>query len=323
MQKPVHPKESLVAVTSRAASPLAKMLARAVATLAVVAAGCAGGYELWDYYMLSPWTRDARIRADVVTIAPDVAGFVNDLRVKENQIVRRGDVLLVLDQERYKRDLAKTEAAVESRRAEMLMRQDEANRRAKLTTIAISTEAKENSQHMAASAAAAYDQAVAELSTAKLNLERTVVRAPVNGYVTNLALVVGQYAAIGTKLMALIDSDSYRVDGYFEETKLPVIRPGARVEIRLLSGEPPLLGHVDSMSRGITIRDNPDGPELLANVNPTFEWVRLAQRIPVRIQIDEIPENVRVTAGMTCTVVVASQPREWAIVSLIRSGLAH
>jgi multidrug resistance efflux pump len=318
MQKLVHPKE-----TAHAGVALAKKLARVVATLAVVAAGCAGGYELWDYYMLSPWTRDARIRADVVTIAPDVAGFVNDLRVKENQIVRRGDILFVLDQERYKRDLAKAEATVESRKAEMLMRRDEANRRAKLTTIAISTEAKENAQHIAASTAAAHDQAVADLSTAKLNLERTVVRAPVNGYVTNLTLVVGQYAAVGTRLMALIDSDSYRVDGYFEETKIPVIRPGARVEIRLMSGEPPLRGHVDSLSHGITIRDNPDGPELLANVNPTFKWVRLAQRVPVRIQIDEIPETVRISSGMTCTVVVASQPREWAVVSLVRDVLTR
>jgi len=323
MQNMVPPNDRPVIVAGRTGLALARKLARVIATLGIVAAGSAGAYELWNYYMLSPWTRDARVRADVVTIAPDVAGFVNDLRVKENQIVRRGDILFVLDQERYKQALAKAEATVESRRAEMLMRQEEANRRAKLTTMAISTEAKENAQHVAASTSAAYDQAVADRSTARLNLERTVVRAPVNGYVTNLTLVIGQYAAIGTKVMALIDSDSYRVDGYFEETKLPVIKPGAAVEIQLMSGEPSLRGHVDSVSHGITIRDNSNGPELLANVNPTFEWVRLAQRIPVRIQIDEIPENVRVSAGMTCTVVVTSPPREWAIVSLIRSGLTR
>src|SRR5215475_8090603 len=322
MQNMVPPNDRPVIVAARIGLALAGKLARVIATLGIVAAGGAGAYELWNYYMLSPWTRDARVRADVVMVAPDVAGFVNDLRVKENQVVRKGDVLFVLDQERYKQALAKAEATVESRRAEMLMRQEEANRRAKLTTMAISTEAKENAQHVAASTSAAYDQAEADLSTARLNLERTVVRAPVNGYVTNLTLVVGQYAAIGTRLMALIDSDSYRVDGYFEETKLPVIRPGAPVVIQLLGGEPSLRGHVDSISHGITIRDNPDGPALLANVNPTFEWVRLAQRIPVRIQIDEIPENARVSAGMTCTIVVAAAPREWAIMSLIRNHLA-
>ena len=300
-----------------------KTIARVTATLLVVAAGCLGGYELWDYYMLSPWTRDARVRADVVTIAPDVAGFVNDLRVKDNQFVHKGDILFILDQERYKLAITTAEATVAARKAEMLMRQGEADRRAKLTTLSISAEAKEDAQHVAASATAAYHQAVADRSTASLNLERTVIRAPVNGYVTNLTLVIGQYAAVGTRVMALIDSDSYRVEGYFEETKIPVIKPGARVEIHLMSGGPTLQGHVESISHGITDRDNASGPELLANVNPTFEWVRLAQRIPARIHIDEVPETVRISAGMTCTVVVAAPAREWAIASLIRSGFAR
>ena len=185
-----------------------KALARVVATLLIVAAGGLGAYELWNYYMLSPWTRDARVRADVVTIAPDVAGFVTDLRVRDNQAVHKGDILFVVDQERYKLAVASAEANLAARHAEMLMRQSDANRRTKLTNLAISDENKEDAQHVAASALAAYQQAAADLSTAKLNLERTVVRAPVNGFVTNLGLVVGQYAAVGTQLLALIDSDS-------------------------------------------------------------------------------------------------------------------
>src|SRR5690242_10833264 len=238
-----------------------KTLARVTATLLVVAVGCAAAYELWQYYLLSPWTRDARVRADVVTIAPDVAGYVNDLRVKDNQFVHRGDILFVLDQERYKRALATSDAIVEGRKATMLMRENEARRRAQLTTMAISSEAKENAQLAATSASAAHDAAVADRSLARLNLERTVVRAPVNGFVTNLTLVVGQYAAVGTKVMALIDSDSYRVEGYFEETKLPVIKLGERVAIHLMSGGPALRGHVESISYGITDRHNADGPE--------------------------------------------------------------
>jgi multidrug resistance efflux pump len=300
-----------------------KSLARVLATLLIVAAGGAGAYELWDYYMLSPWTRDARVRADVVTIAPDVAGFVSDLRVKDNEFVHKGDVLFVLDQERYKLALATADANVAAQKANMTMRQSEANRRIKLTNLAISDEAKEDSQQVAASATAAYEQAMADRRTAALNLDRTVIRAPVNGYITNLTLVVGQYAAVGTKAIALIDSDSYRVEGYFEETKLPVIKPGASVEIHLMSGGPSLRGHVVSISRGITDRDNTDGPELLANVNPTFEWVRLAQRIPIRIHIDDVPEHVRISSGMTCTVVVAAESRQWAITSLIRSAFAR
>jgi multidrug resistance efflux pump len=299
-----------------------KALGRVILTLVIVAAGCVAGYELWDYYMLSPWTRDARVRADVVSVAPDVSGFVDELRVKDNQFVHKGDVLLVIDRARYSRALAKAEATVAARKAEMEMRQHEASRRTRLTSLAISDEARENAVHTANSTAAAHQQALADLSTAQLDLERTVIRAPVNGFVTNLTLDVGQFASVGTKVLALIDSDSYRVSGYFEETKIPVVRPGKPVLIYLMSGEPPLRGHVESISRGITDRENPNGPELLANVNPTFEWVRLAQRIPVRIHIDDIPEGVLISSGMTCTVVVEAPPRPWAALAMLRGSEA-
>jgi multidrug resistance efflux pump len=295
-----------------------KTFARVVVTLVIVAAGCIGGYELWDYYMLSPWTRDARVQADVVSIAPDVSGFVDDLRVKDNQFVHKGEVLFVLDRERYTRALATAEANVAARKADMEMREREAARRIRLTSLAISDEARENAVLTANSAAATHEQAIADRSTAQLNLDRTVVRAPVNGFVTNLTLDIGQYASVGTKVMALIDSDSYRVTGYFEETKLPMVKRGKAVEIYLMSGGPPLRGHVESVSRGITDRDNPAGPELLANVNPTFEWVRLAQRIPVRIHIDDVPEGVLISSGMTCTVVVEAPPRRWATLAALR-----
>ena len=297
-----------------------KAVARLLATFLIVAVACAGAYELWNYYMLSPWTRDARVRADVVGIAPDVSGFINDLRVSDNQFVHKGDVLFTLDQERYKLALATAEAAVAARRAEVEMRRHEAERRAKLTELAISREGRENAQHVADSAAAALQQALADRATAQLNLERTVVRAPVNGFVTNLTLDVGHYAAVGNRVMALIDSDSYRVEGYFEETKIPVVSKNGSVDIYLMGGGAPLRGHVESISRGITDRDNAAGPELLANVNPTFEWVRLAQRIPVRIHIDEVPDGVLISSGMTCTVVIAVPPRPWAISEIFRDA---
>src|SRR5215469_12824299 len=200
----------------------------------------------------------------------------------------------------------------------MDMRQHEAARRAKLTTLAISDEAREDAALTANSTAASYQQALADRSTAQLNLDRTVVREPVNGFVTNLTLDVGQYASVGTKVVGLIDSDSYRVTGYFEETKLPAVKSGSTVEIHLMSGGQPLIGHVENVAHGITDRDNPAGPELLANANPAFEWVRLAQRIPVRIRIDEIPDGVVISAGMTCTVVVETPPRQWATLAALR-----
>ena len=289
---------------------------RIAVTLVLVLIAALVGWQLWAFYMEDPWTRDGKVRADVVTIAPDVAGFVTFLRIKDNQIVKKGDILFALDQERYKLALAAAEANVAARKAELIMAQSNAARRAKMTAQVISQEEKDDSVHVAEAANAVYEQALADRETARLNLERTVVRAPVNGFVTNLTLVVGQYAAVGTKIMALIDSDSYRIEGYFEETKLPRIRLGDPVEIRLMSGDPPLHGHVESISRGITDRDNINGPELLANVNPTFEWVRLAQRIPVRVYIDEIPENVNISSGMTCTVIVSGSPRTWSLALL-------
>jgi multidrug resistance efflux pump len=294
-----------------------KAAARLLLTLAFVAAGCVGGYELWDYYFFSPWTRDARVQANVVDIAPDVAGFVDEVRVKDNQFVHKGDVLIVIDQARYTRALALADATVAARKADMENAGQQAARRARLTRIAISDDARETAILTANSAAAAYQQAVALRSTAQLDLDRTVVRAPVNGFVTNLTLEVGNYASVGTKVMALIDSDSYRVTGYFEETKMPVIKPGEEAEIYLMDGASPLLGHVQSLAHGITNMDNPNGPELLDAPQPTFEWVRLAQRIPVRIHIDHVPKGVLVSSGMTCTVVVEAPPRRWAVLAAL------
>ena len=289
-----------------------KTVARVLLTLILVAASCVGGYELWNYYLFSPWTRDARVQADVVTIAPDVSGFVDDVRVKDNQFVHKGEILVVLDRERYKHALAQADANVAARKAAMENTQQIHERRNKLSSLSISDEAREDARLTAAGASAAYQQALADRSTAQLNLDRTILRAPVNGFVTNLTLVVGQYASLGTKVMALIDSDSYRVTAYFEETKIPAVKRGELAEIYLMNGESGLRGHVESIARGITDRDNLAGPELLANPNPTFEWVRLAQRIPVRIHIDEVPKGVVVSSGMTASVVIKAPPRQSA-----------
>jgi multidrug resistance efflux pump len=170
--------------------------------------------------------------------------------------------------------------------------------------MSISEEALNQARTAAAAARAAYDQAAAALGVAKLNLARTEVRAPVNGYIANLQLDRGEYATAGRAMIALVDSDSYYVAGYFEETKLRHIAPGDRVSIRLLGFDTPLEGHVLGVARAITDRENAIGSDLVANVNPTFSWVRLAQRIPVRIAIDTVPNGVTLSAGMTATVVV-------------------
>ncbi|PZW64605.1 RND family efflux transporter MFP subunit [Pseudomonas sp. URMO17WK12:I1] len=271
-------------------------------TLAVVVAAIFAGAWIWQHYMYSPWTRDARVRADVVTIAPDVSGWVLELKVRDNQQVKAGDLLMTIDRDRYQAAVEKAQAVVDIRKQQLNLREHEASRRAQLGSQAISAELRENAQINAEMARSEYREAQADLRIAQLNLERSEVRAPRDGQVTNLVLAQGNYVTAGQAVMALVDTSSFYVQAYFEETKLPRIQVGAPVEIWLMGGEQEIRGEVEGISRGITDRNaSPDG-QLLANVEPTFNWVRLAQRIPVRIKLDEVPESVKLSAGMTASV---------------------
>jgi multidrug resistance efflux pump len=282
-----------------------RTIVRVLLTLIFLAVAGFLGYDMANYYLYSPWTRDARVRANVATVAPDISGWVDDIRVRDNQFVHKGDVLFVIDQERFRLALADAEATLAARHAQYLMLLEQYERRSKLTPgYSVTVETLDNARRQSETAAANYQQAIASRDTAALNLKRTEVRASVNGFITNLNLAKGTYASQGKPVMALIDSDSYRVGAYFEETKIPHIRPGASAEIYLMDGSPALQGTVSGISMGITDQDNKDGPELLSSVNPSFTWVRLAQRIPVRIHITHVPPGVLISAGMTCTVVI-------------------
>ncbi len=271
-------------------------------TLVVVVAAIFAGAWIWQHYMYSPWTRDARVRADVVTIAPDVSGWVLELKVRDNQQVKAGDLLMTIDRDRYQAAVEKAQAVVDIRKQQLNLREHEASRRAQLGSQAISAELRENAQINAEMARSEYREAQADLRIAQLNLERSEVRAPRDGQVTNLVLAQGNYVTAGQAVMALVDTSSFYVQAYFEETKLPRIQVGAPVEIWLMGGEQEIRGEVEGISRGITDRNaSPDG-QLLANVEPTFNWVRLAQRIPVRIKLDDVPESVKLSAGMTASV---------------------
>ncbi|MGY3604962.1 MULTISPECIES: efflux RND transporter periplasmic adaptor subunit [unclassified Bradyrhizobium] len=286
-------------------------------TIAAVAAAIVAGWWLWRLYEDTPWTRDGRVRANVVNVAPDVAGAVIDLRVKDNQQVKIGDILFVVDPARYQLALEEAEATAAGAKATLDERQEEQDRREKLSAAAISVEALNQARSATLEARAAYDQAVAQVGVAKLNLARTNVRSPVNGHVTNLLLNRGDYVTAGKPVLAVVDQDSFYIAGYFEETKLRFINLGDAVSIRLLGYDAPLKGHVESVARAITDRENVIGTDLIANVNPTFSWVRLAQRIPVRIAIDYVPEGITLSAGMTATLqVTAPGPQPDAAVSV-------
>ncbi|ARK51107.1 HlyD family secretion protein [Burkholderia pseudomallei] len=274
-----------------------------VATAVILIVAILIGRTLWVHYMDEPWTRDGRVRAEIVNVAPDVSGAVVELPVRDNQFVKQGDLVMQIDPSHFRIAVEQAQAAVAARRAELQMRRADAARRADLDALVVSKESRENSAQTASSAEAQYQQALAALDAAKLNLERTRVVAPVDGYVTNLQVFKGDYASAGQAKLAIVDSHSFWVYGYFEETKLPRVKIGAKAEMRLMSGGV-LKGHVESISRGIYDRDNLQSRDLVADVNPTFNWVRLAQRVPVRIHIDEVPKDLVLSAGTTCTVIV-------------------
>jgi RND family efflux transporter MFP subunit len=277
-----------------------------IATLLILALAIWIGRLLWIHYMDTPWTRDGRVRADVINVAADVSGVVIDVPVKDNQPVKKGDLLMQIDPEHYQLAVKQAEAMVASRKATWEMRKVNANRRKDLDALVISAENREDASNVANSAQADYQLAMAQLEAAQLNLQRTKVLAAVDGYVTNLNVHRGDYARIGEAKMAVVDKNSFWVYGFFEETKLPHVKVGDPADMQLMSGEV-MKGHVESIARAIYDRDNPESRELIADVNPTFNWVRLAQRVPVRIHLDHVPDSVVLAAGITCTVIVNPQ----------------
>ena len=275
---------------------------RPLVTLVTVAIAMAVGYALWDYYIDAPWTRDGKVRADIVAVAPDVSGLVTEVLVHDNQRVRKGDVLFRIDPDRFDLALRQAEAIVAGKQASLEQAQLDYQRYDKLSDVAVSDQRRELAKATAEEAKAAYDQAVADRDLAKLNRVRAEVRASVNGLITNMDLQPGAYVSVGHGVTALIDEDTLRVEGYFEETKLPRIKVGDTATVHLIGERSLLTGHVESIAGGIDDRERSSGSNLLANVNPTFSWVRLAQRIPVRIALDTPPKGVDLVAGRTATV---------------------
>jgi RND family efflux transporter MFP subunit len=287
-------------------SPLAVRLA--VTLLAVIVA-IWFGWQLWVYYEEDPWTRDARVAADIIGVTPDVSGLVSAVQVQDNRTVHGGDMLLVVDPARFDLALRQTEAVVASRLVTLQQAVRDLTRAQSLTSGEISRQQVEQTQAAEEGAAAAYQQAVADRDLAKLNLDRTRISAPANGIITNFSLQPGDYVTAGHPVTALVATDTLRINAYFEETRLPRIHIGDRVDIRLMGESRRLTGHITSIAGGIEDREQQTGANLLASINPTFSWVRLAQRIPVRITLDDIPSGVLVIPGRTATVTVIEASR--------------
>ena len=277
-------------------------IAPVLVTVLAVCVAAALGYAAWQYYMGAPWTRDGAVRAYVVKVAPQVAGEIVQLPVADNQFVHKGDLLMLIDPRNYSIAVRQAQASVEQTRAVAENANAEMIRREKLNDIAVTMEERQTYISQAANAEAAYQSALANLDQARINFKRTQVRSPVNGYVTNLTAQLGNYADVGSLQLSLVNSDSYWVDAYFEETALGRIHEGDAATIKLMGYTPLLRGRVTGLARGIDVPNAAPDASGLASVNPIFTFVRLAQRVPVRIHIDEVPEGVKLVAGLTATV---------------------
>src|ERR1700730_7242862 len=278
-------------------------------TLATIAVAVVLGWAMWDAYMGAPWTRDGPVRAYVVTMAPEVAGRIVELPVADNQFVHKSDLLMVIDPTNFKIAVSLAEAAVQQAQANAQNVARQAQRRERLSDLAETVEDRQTFESNALVAQAQYQQAVANLDQAQVNLQRTEIRSPVNGWVTNLLAQLGDYVTVGQNEISLVDADSFWIDGYFEENNLGSIREGDPASIKLMGYSQIVHGHVGSLARGINVANAQPNGQGLATVNPIFTWVRLAQRIPVRIRIDDVPDGVRLVAGMTATVQIDPRPR--------------
>ncbi|MDK2857812.1 MAG: hypothetical protein PWQ89_931 [Verrucomicrobiota bacterium] len=275
---------------------------RILLTVAMVACAAVLGGNLWNYYMAAPWTRDGRICSDVVKIAPDVSGLVSEVLVRDNQRVHKGDILFRVDPVRFELAFRQAQAQLTGARAALEMAQhDLARYQAAVKTSAISLQQLEQAETTLEQASSNYNQALANRDLARLNLDRSAIKAPVNGIINNFSLKPGDYAATGVLALVLIDTDSFYVSGYFEETKLERIHIGDAAVISPMGSKGSIQGHVESIAFGIHDRER-DPTGVLINVTPTFSWVRLAQRVPVRIHIDSVPDSVRLISGRTVNV---------------------
>ncbi|MEH6563504.1 MAG: HlyD family secretion protein [Marinobacter sp.] len=284
-------------------------LGRVGLTLLVVAAAVIAGAWVWDHYLYSPWTRDGRIRADVITIAPDVSGWVTGVNVDNNQLVSKGDPLFTIDDTRYRAKFAENNARLAQERTGWDLAKHQYERRQRMAeSRSISEESLEAYRIRAETAKASYQLAQAELNTARIDLKRTKVLAPESGIVNNLSLRQGNFASRGTDVLSLIKSDSFYVTGYFEETKLHLVQVGQKARITLLSGGKKLSGEVASIARGIADSNTSSDSQMLPQVQQAFNWVRLAQRIPVDIALDPLPEGVNISAGMTVSIYLEADP---------------
>ena len=285
---------------------LIRKIARYAITILLVIIAIVIIFRAWVFYTESPWTRDAKFAADVVAISPDVTGLITDVPVHDNQLVKKGDTLFVVDRPRYQKALDQAQADVEYYQALVSEKRREAARRNQLGTSAMSREAIDQANNDLQTTEHQLAKSIATRDLAKIDLDRTAITAPSDGWVTNLNVYEGEFITRGSVAVALVQQHSFYVLAYLEETKLHGVEPGYRAEVTPLGSNVVLRGTVDSVAAGVTNSSSSVDSKGMATVDSNLEWVRLAQRVPVRIRRDQQPGN-RFPAGTTATVVITGQ----------------
>ncbi len=264
-------------------------------------------FKYWDY-VTNPWTRDGQIRAQVIQITPRISGPIVNLPIKDNQLVKAGDLLFEIDPRTFQAAVDQAQGDHEQAQVKAVNAKQEADRDRRIMKKdpgAVSKQVLEKKVNTQRAAEAAVLSADAELKQAQLDLEFTQVKAPVDGYVTNLNLRLGSQAVENQPALALVDVNSYWIHGYFKENYIANMRKGDRAIVTLMSyPDSPLEGRVNSLGWGIAQDDGSTGYDLLPTISPTFEWIRLAQRVPVRIHLTKVPEEVKLRVGTTASVLV-------------------
>jgi p-hydroxybenzoic acid efflux pump subunit AaeA len=286
---------------------LSLKILRIAITLLLVLLAAIAVFKAWAFYTQSPWTRDAKFTADVVAIAPDVSGLLTDVPITDNQLVKQGQILMVIDQPRYQQALAEANADVAYYQTLAAEKKREAGRRVRLGIQAMSQEEIDQSNNVLQTVQHQLAKAIAVRDLAQLDLERTTVRAPADGWVTNLNVHAGEFITRGSTAVALVKKNSFYVIAYLEETKLEGLSKGDRAEITPLGSNRIMHGTVDSLAAAVNNSSSTPNSKGLASIDSNLEWVRLAQRVPVKIILDEKDQQHSYPAGTTATVVITGK----------------
>lgn len=286
------------------------LIPRIVITLSAVAIAVWILYDLYKDYLIYPWTRDGQVSAQVIQVTPRVTGPLVELPIKDNQWVKKGDLLFKVDASDYEAKVDHAVSALANAQAAAAEAEDAARRARrghKKYSGIISEQKLFEAESEAKAAYAEMLAAKADLHGAKLNLSYTKVYAPVDGFITHLRLRKGSQAVANQSMLALVDTESFWIDAFFKETLMENIQPGDKAIVKLMSyPDKPIEGVVDSIGWGVAQSDGSPGYLGLPDIEPSFDWIRLAQRIPVRVHIGELPPGVILRVGTTATVIVLS-----------------